>query len=113
VHEFAIAQSICRVALEEARRLVASEIVSVTCRIGVLRQVVSECIQTAFEIASESTPLERATLKVETEGIEVSCRECGTAHTVYEVPFECPACRSVAISCKGGQDLTLVAIEVN
>ena len=38
MHEFAIVQSLCEAALEEAKRHRAAGILSVTCRVGVLRQ---------------------------------------------------------------------------
>jgi hydrogenase nickel incorporation protein HypA/HybF len=113
VHEFGIAQSICEVALEEAQRHGASEVVSITCRVGVMRQIVPEIMQTAFELSAEGTLLERAALNLEAEGIRAGCKECGAAQTVYEVPFECPACGSVAIVCSGGQNISLVSIEIN
>jgi hydrogenase nickel incorporation protein HypA/HybF len=103
----------CDVALDVARQHGATEVISLTCRIGVLRQVVPELMQNAFELASEGTLLQGATLKVETDGIEVACTDCGVTRTVYEIPFECPACGSSAIRCSGGQDITLTSIEVN
>lgn len=113
MHEFAIAESICDIALEEAKRHRATEVLSVTCRIGVIRQVAPEFMKTAFELSAEGTLLEGAVLNIETEGIETACSECGAAQTVYEVPFECPVCGSVTIRCSGGQDITLMSIEIN
>ncbi len=113
MHEFAIAQSMRDIALEEARRHGAVTVVSVTCRVGVMRQVVPECMKTAFELSAEGTLLARAVLNIEPEGINVQCRECGAAETVYGVPFECSKCGSASIVCSGGQDITLVSMEID
>ena len=113
MHEFSIAQSICDIAVEEARRHGATDVVSITCRIGVMRQVVPEFLQTAFELSAEGTLLEGAVLHIEVEGIEVTCEACGGLQTVHEVPFGCPACGSVAIRCSGGQDILLMSMEIN
>ena len=113
MHEFAIAQSICDTALEEARRHGAAEVVSVTCRIGVMRQVVPEFLKTAFELSAEGTLLERAALHIETEGIKAACRACGAEETSYIVPLACPTCGAATIQCSEGQDITLVSIEIN
>jgi hydrogenase nickel insertion protein HypA len=113
VHEFAIAESIRDIALDEAQRHGAIAVGSITCRIGVMRQVVPEFLQTAFELVVEGTLLEPATLKLETEGIETACNACHAVRTVNELPFECPVCGSVAIECHGGQDITLLSMEID
>ena len=113
MHEFAIAQSICDAALEEARRNGATEVISITCRVGVMRHVVPEFMQTAFELSAEGSLLEGTVLNLETDGIETACSDCGATETVYQIPFECPSCSSTAIRCRGGQDITLVSMEIN
>jgi hydrogenase nickel incorporation protein HypA/HybF len=113
MHEFAIAESIRDIALDEARRHGAISVGAITCRIGVMRQVVPAFLQTAFELVAEGTLLEPATLKLETEGIETDCAACHAVRTVNDVPFECPACGSAAVSCHGGQDITLLSMEID
>ena len=113
MHEFAIARSICDIALEEARRHRAKGVVSITCRIGVLRQIVPEIMDTAFELSAHGTALEGTRLIVEVEGIEVACSDCGGEQTVYEIPFACPACGSGAIHCTGGEDIFLTSMEIS
>ena len=113
MHEFAIAQSLCETVLDEARKNGATEVVSITCRFGVLRQIVPEVMKSAFELSAEGTLLERAELKFETDGMTIECRECAATQTVCDVPLQCPACGSSSIACSGGQDITLISIEIN
>jgi len=113
VHEFAIVQSLCEAALEEAKRHSAVGILSITCRVGVMRQIVPEIMQTAFELTSEGTLLEKAILKLETDGVESTCSDCGARETVYELLFECPVCGSTSIRCSGGKDITLVSMDIS
>jgi hydrogenase nickel incorporation protein HypA/HybF len=113
VHEFAIASSIRDTALAEAKRHQAIGVVSVTCRFGVLRRIVPEIMTTAFELSVAGTLMEGATLKMETEGIQIECRDCGSTTTIDEAPFECPGCGSHAIRCSGGDDILLVSMEIS
>ena len=113
MHEFAIARSICDIALDEARRHDAREVISITCRVGVLRRVVPELMDAAFELSAEGTLLEGARLKIEVDGIEVTCGECGSAQKVEEIPFACPACGSAAIKFAGGQDIFMTSMEIS
>jgi hydrogenase nickel incorporation protein HypA/HybF len=113
MHELAIVQSICDAALDEARRHGAARVRSVTCRAGVLRQLVPEMMESAFLLLSEGTPLEGARLTVEREGVVVACAACGNTGTVYEIPRGCSACLSSEVRCTGGQDIMLTAMEID
>jgi len=113
MHEFSIAQSLCEIAIDEARQNHATEVVSITCRFGVFRQIVPEIMQTAFALSAEGTLLAGAILIFETEGIRTVCLSCGRDEVVDEVPFSCSACESTSIRCSGGQDITLVSMEIN
>jgi hydrogenase nickel incorporation protein HypA/HybF len=113
VHEFSVAESIRDVVLEEARRHDARRVLAVTCRMGVMRMIVDEVLRTAFELIAADTILADAKLILETEGVDVSCAACGATTTMYEVPYSCPACDSVRIRCRGGQDFTLLSIEID
>lgn len=113
MHELAIAQSICDHALKEAQRHGATRVISVTCRVGVMRQLVPGLMEAAFTLSAEGTPLEDATLVLETQAAEVTCAACGSTTLVHAVPLECPSCGSGEIRCSGGQDITLVSLEVN
>ncbi len=112
MHEFSIVQSICEHALREAQAHGGGRVMSITCRVGVMRQLVPELMQTAFEVSTGGTPLEGATLRLETEGVQIACSACGRTTVIEEIPYACPACDSHEIHCRGGQDIILLSLEV-
>jgi hydrogenase nickel incorporation protein HypA/HybF len=111
LHEFSIVQSICEHAQREAEQHGATRVLSITCRVGVMRQLVPELMETAFSVLTEGTPMEGATLILETEGVHVACSACGMDTVIQEIPYECPACGSHRIRCRGGQDIVLMSLE--
>lgn len=113
MHEFSITQSLCEVAREEARRHDACRVRSLTCRLGVCRQIVPELLHTAFEILADDELLRGAELIVETEPVTVDCQSCGVSTTVQELPFQCPGCGSTDIRCSGGDDISLLSMEID
>jgi hydrogenase nickel incorporation protein HypA/HybF len=112
VHEFSIAQSICDITLQEARQHGARRVISVTCRVGVLRQLVPDLMETAFRLCAEGTILQDTRLGLETEGVDVACMACGRTYTVHEIVFRCPGCNASEIHCRGGQEITLASMEI-
>ena len=112
MHEFSIAQSICDHAIREARQHGATRVLSLRCRVGVMRQLVPELMETAFTLTSEGTILEGARLDIETEGVRVVCAECGHDGVTNEIPYACPACQSGLIRCEGGQDIFLISLSL-
>jgi len=112
VHEFSIAQSICEHAIREAEAHNATRVISLRCRVGVMRQLVPELMETAFTLTSEGTLLEGARLEIDTEGVRVVCADCGHDAVSQEIPFACPACHSELIRCEGGQDILLVSLDL-
>ena len=112
MHEFSIAQSICDIALNEAKQHGARRVLQVKCRVGVFRQIVPDVLQTAFELCAENSEMQGAKLIVETEPVQVSCAACKATTEVPDFPTGCPACGSDDITFTGGQDLSLVSIEI-
>jgi len=112
VHEFSIAQSICEHAIREAEAHSANRVLSLRCRVGIMRQLVPELMETAFTLTSEGTILQGARLELEMEGVRVRCEDCGHDAVTDEIPFACPACHSGFIRCEGGQDILLVSLDL-
>ena len=110
MHEFSIAQSICDIVNEEAGRHRCRRVVNVACRIGALRQVVPDLLETAFEMTAKGTVCEDATLGIETEPITVVCGACGRRAQVKELVLSCPVCHSLTIRFEGGGDIFVTSI---
>lgn len=110
MHEFSIAESICSIAVEEANRHRCPRVTAVECTIGVMRQVVPELLQSAFEAVTKGTSLEGAALQLETEPVSIRCKDCGRTTPSREWAMVCPGCGSDSIEFSGGLELRVDAI---
>ncbi len=112
MHEFSIARSICRIALEEAERHGASRITAVCVEVGTMRQVVPELLKTAFEAAGSGTPLEGATLELQAAPVEATCNQCGHVSHCETLQMNCERCDSSDVQFAGGNNLRVNSIRV-
>ena len=65
-----------------------------------------------FEIFAEGTPAEGAKLTVNVTPLECACETCGEKFSLTQRRFVCPQCGGDNIRFKGGNGLTLEAIDV-
>lgn len=112
MHELAIANSIVKTVLDEAKRQNLGRVSSVGLRIGLLSDVVPEALEFGFSAITKGTPLEGARLKIENVPVQAECTDCAARFGVKELVFQCPECQSGNIELKQGQELEIVYIEV-
>ena len=113
MHEFALANSMCRIVLESAEAHHAVRVLEVRCRIGALRQIVPALMHTAFEACCQGTLAEGAKLVIEIDPVEVTCGTCGKISRSERMIYECPQCNAVDISTTGGTDMTITSIDID
>jgi hydrogenase nickel incorporation protein HypA/HybF len=109
VHELSIANSVVRVASEQAG---GRRVTKVWLRVGHLRQVVPSAFAFAFELVAQGTPIEGAELVMEDVPATVCCRQCGSESALHGFPAACERCRSVDVEVMGGQELLVEALEL-
>jgi hydrogenase nickel incorporation protein HypA/HybF len=113
MHELSIAMSLVEMTCEE---LVQTEgrVESLHVRVGRLSGVVPGALASAFELASEGTPIEGAGIVIEETPIRVVCPACREERPIEDVTnFRCPACGAAATEVVGGRELELVALEIS
>ncbi|HRX85342.1 MAG TPA: hydrogenase maturation nickel metallochaperone HypA [Phycisphaerae bacterium] len=113
MHEFSLATALCEIVVEEATRYDAVRVQSVRCRVGVMRQVVPELMQTAFAACSVGTLAAGAALELEVEPVALHCAACGADAALDEIARTCPACGSDAVTLTGGDALIVAALEID
>ncbi len=113
VHEFALAHSMLKIALESAGANRAIRVTKVCCRIGAMRQVVPSLLQTAFEACCMETIAEGAKLSIEIAPITVTCDDCGAGREMDTLQYQCPACDSARISLEGGTAMEITSIDID
>lgn len=112
MHELSIAVALLDAAQAEARSHHAERIVRLKCRVGAARQIMPDLLQDAFAVAREGSLAAGAVLDVETVGMTLKCRACGTQQELQGWQFTCPACGSEQVELSGGDMLELSSIEL-
>ncbi|ERT04674.1 hydrogenase nickel insertion protein HypA [Lyngbya aestuarii BL J] len=109
MHELGITQNIVAIVSEHAR---GAPVKRVTLEIGKLSAIMPDAIRFCFDVCTQGTVLEGATLEIiEVVGLG-KCRQCGT-----EVPLDqpfgiCQTCNSVELDIIQGEELNIKEMEV-
>jgi hydrogenase nickel incorporation protein HypA/HybF len=108
VHELAIAEGVVDTVTQ---RLPGARISSVRLEIGVLSGVVADSIRFCFDLATEGTGLEGATLEITEPPARCRCRACGTEFQPDPPIILCP-CGSADVAVLGGDELKILSVQV-
>ena len=113
VHELSIAVSIVELAEEESARRGGARITAVHLKLGALSGVVKEALLLSYEMACEGTTLQGSHLIVEDAPVVVFCPKCQTQRPLQSVQsFCCPECSTPTSQIVQGNELELVALEI-
>jgi hydrogenase nickel incorporation protein HypA/HybF len=109
MHEFGITQNIVAIATDHAQGI---PVTRVTLEIGMLSAVMAEAIRFCFDVCSQGTVLEGATLDIIEIPGRARCQDCG-AETLIDQPFGlCESCDSSHLSIIAGEELRIKELEV-
>jgi hydrogenase nickel incorporation protein HypA/HybF len=109
VHELALAEAIVAIAKRHAR---GRGVTRVEVEVGQLRQVVPDALVFSFELVAQGTPLDGAELALEEIPVRFECRGCGAAGDANGFPFVCQTCGSLDVEVVDGEQLQVVALEL-
>lgn len=112
MHELTIATNLVSAACDEARRIGATRVTAVRCRIGELRRIDDELLREAFAAASEGTPCAAARLHVQKVPLRAWCPVCRDDFPVRQWDWSCPRCGREGDLLGGGSELELRSIDV-
>jgi hydrogenase nickel incorporation protein HypA/HybF len=113
LHELSITQNILEIALRHAQEAGAVRIREINLVIGELSSIVDDSVQFYWDIISEGTMAQGATLHFERIPAKLRCRACGHEFALGRDDYVCPACGSYAVSVAGGDEFYLDSIEVD
>ena len=113
MHEMSIAQSLIDILREEMLTHNAKTLRSVRLNIGQMSAVVPDALSFCFQIITGGTELEGARLIMDIIPLMGYCNECEKEFEIKDYAFLCPSCGSTKINTIGGQDLSIVEIEVD
>ena len=110
MHEVGLAEAV----LDAVERRAAGRAVRVVrIRSGVLNRVDEPSMRQAFALVSEGSVAEDADLELEVVPIVAECPACGASWTADDVPTVCASCGDLSLRLVGGDELTLVSIDVS
>ena len=110
MHEMVIAEGLLRQALLSAGEHRVTRINRIEVVTGVLRLVVPEALEMAFEVISKGTLAEAAELKITEAPIVARCRGCGREFGCELYDFACPGCGQADTEFIAGNDIILASL---
>jgi hydrogenase nickel incorporation protein HypA/HybF len=115
MHELAIVQSMLDIVLEHARQGKAQRVQSIGLKIGELRDLVDEYMQSYFDYLSKDTIAAGAILKIERLPVIFLCEACGNKFPVRLQEVEritCPHCGDEKVNLFSGREFYIDHLEV-
>jgi hydrogenase nickel incorporation protein HypA/HybF len=112
MHEYAVTQSMIKMAVDEANKAEASKIIEIRLVIGDLSTIIDDSVQLYFDIMSEGTLAEGAKLVFNRVKAEFKCKACGEVFVKPTTGFDCPKCGGLGNPTGVGREFYIESIEV-
>ena len=112
MHELAVSQSILQIALDNANKVDAKLIKSINLEIGQLASLVDDSINFYWDIISEGTIAQGASLVINRIPARMRCFDCENIFSPNENTFECPSCSSIRVHVIYGEEMRVESIDV-
>jgi hydrogenase nickel incorporation protein HypA/HybF len=112
MHELAVTENILAIATRHAQQAGASRIVGIELVLGQLSTMIDDSIQFYWDILSEDTLAQGATLHFTRTAAVLECLSCHHTFPPATDTFACPQCNSLNVKVISGDDLRLESIEV-
>jgi len=114
MHELSIASSLVDIATEHALAEGAAKVHAITLQVGALSCIHQDALQFSFELVTEGTILEGASLQIEQVPVTIFCSRCDQE---VELPgiqnFRCPNCGQPSGDIRRGKELDILSIEIS
>lgn len=112
MHEMSIAQSLIEIIKEEMLKHKAKGLRSVRLHVGQMASIVPDALSFCFEVITAGTELQGARLVMDVIPLRGICRACNKDFDILDYAFLCPLCGGTEIDTLGGQDLSIVEMEI-
>ena len=112
MHELSIAQEILRIVEAEQARHGFQKVETIQLRVGALSGVDSESLRFSFEVIRQNTCAAEANLDIETEPMNLVCKQCGSILPGERGPTACDKCGSTEIKFDATTEVDIIALEV-
>lgn len=113
MHELSIVYGIISASTEAAEKERATQIKTVTLRLGALAGVVEDALQFSYDIATKGTMLDGSTLVVHRLPVVIHCAACQQDRELSGIQsFRCPVCETPSFDLRQGRELEIESLEI-
>ena len=112
MYEFSLTRSVNNAVLGLCQRSGWGRVRHIVVKIGGMRKVNPELMTFAFNVVSQGTPTEGASLSIMLLPVIFRCRACGRDAESESTEFACPLCGSRDVELLSGLELAIELIEV-
>lgn len=111
MHELSIAHSLVTL-VQQHLPSATVRVTAVDVRLGALAGVVRGALEFCYDVATDGTPLQGSTLRIEDVPVVIHCPTCRANRTLPSVvSFRCPVCDTPSADIREGREIELGAIE--
>jgi hydrogenase nickel incorporation protein HypA/HybF len=112
MHELALAESICDIVVDAARRNGASRVTAIRLEIGALSCVEPEALRFCIDAVTRGSVAEQARLEIVATPGAAWCMPCGASVPLVALGDACPRCGSYQLAVSRGDAMKVREIEV-
>jgi len=113
VHELSVTESILEIALRSAVGSDAIRVTRINITIGDLSSFVDDSIRFYWDLISQGTLCEGASLQLMRIPAQLVCLDCGASYTMAGELIPCPSCLSSRVNIAGGNGFRVDSIDVD
>lgn len=112
MHELSLCERLIDLLREESQRHAFQRVTRIRLAVGRFACVDPGALRFAFDVVRRDTLAEGATVDIQQPPGLVWCEDCSGEREVPTRLSPCPVCGGLRLSPRGGDDLTLVELEV-
>ena len=112
MHELSVTENILEICTQHAQQAGARKVTSVNLVIGQFSSFVDDSVQFYWDLLTEGTICEKATLHFRRIPALMKCRQCGNEFNLGQMMSPCPSCGSMEIELLAGEEFYVDSIEI-
>ena len=112
MHELSVTESILEIASRHASQANATRVTDIHLVIGDLSSIIDDSVQFYWDLISQGTLCQGATLHFRRVPARVQCQNCKNEFSLDRQLAPCPNCGSLALRVIAGEELFVDSIEI-
>ena len=113
MHEVSLMEQTLAIAVEQAQQHHARRIHRLTLKVGQQSGVVTDALAFAFEIVTQGTIAEGASLEMIEIPVTCRCERCQSEFQPPDWIYACPQCQRISQTIVDGKQLELASLEMS